>query len=91
MAADEAKRETAAVRQEVAAEREQLVQSVEALRDSTDITAQLRSKLALALGGAFAAGFVLSGGIGATMRLLFRRGREGRTAARTGRFKIVVR
>jgi hypothetical protein len=36
-------------------------------------------------------GFVLAGGVGATMRLLARRGREGRTKARAGRFSLVDR
>jgi hypothetical protein len=39
--------------------------------------------------GALAAGFVLAGGIGATVRLLFRRGREGTTLYRFGRFAVV--
>jgi hypothetical protein len=34
---------------------------------------------------------VVSGGIGATMRLLMRRSREGRTKARFGPFSLVDR
>jgi hypothetical protein len=45
----------------------------------------------IAAGVALAAGFVVSGGIGATMRLLFRRGREGSTKARFGPFVLVDR
>jgi hypothetical protein len=41
-----------------------------------DVTAKLRARLPLAAAGALVAGFVVAGGIGATMRLLFRRGRE---------------
>ena len=52
---------------------------------------KLAAKLPVAAAGALAAGFLLSGGIGATMRLMFRRGREGQTMARVGRFRIVDR
>jgi hypothetical protein len=41
--------------------------------------------------GALGAGFLFAGGIGATMRLLARRGREGREKARFGRFSFVDR
>jgi hypothetical protein len=34
---------------------------------------------------------VLAGGVGATARLIFRRGREGETRAKLGRFRIVDR
>jgi hypothetical protein len=34
---------------------------------------------------------VLAGGVGATARLLFRRGREGRERARVGRYRVVER
>ena len=54
-------------------EREQLAEAVGSLRD--DELKQLPLPVAAAI--AFLAGFVLAGGIGATMRLLFRRGREG--------------
>jgi hypothetical protein len=84
-----------AVRLEIAAERDHLADAVDDLRHSAGPTAQLqaklREKLPMLLVAAFAAGFVLSGGIGATARLIFRRGREGRTAARAGRFKLVER
>jgi hypothetical protein len=36
-------------------------------------------------------GFLLAGGVGATARLIFRRGREGDTMAKLGRFRIVER
>ena len=44
-----------------------------------------------AVAAAFGAGFVAAGGIGATMRLLMGRGREGRTKARFGPFSFVDR
>jgi len=51
----------------------------------------LKGKLPAAAAAAFGAGFFLSGGIGATMRLIFRRGREGDEKARLGRFSFVDR
>jgi uncharacterized protein involved in exopolysaccharide biosynthesis len=79
------------VRAQIAAEREQLVAAVDEMRAAADPTAVLKSKLPLLAVGAFAAGFVLGGGIGATMRLAFRRGREGREQARLGRFALIRR
>jgi hypothetical protein len=81
----------ATIRNELAVERAQLADALHDFRRETDVRAQLRARLPLVLAGAFALGFVLSGGIGATMRLAFRRGREGRTAARVGRYVIVER
>jgi len=45
----------------------------------------------LAAAAALGAGFVVSGGIGATMRLVMRRGREGRAKERFGPFSLVDR
>jgi hypothetical protein len=53
--------------------------------EATNIGAKLRSKLPVVTAGALGAGFLLAGGIGATMRLLAR-GREGREQSRFGRF-----
>jgi hypothetical protein len=68
------------VRREIEAERERLAQAVESLREgvgeATDVAGKLKSKLPLVAAGALSAGFVLAGGIGATARLIFRRGRE---------------
>jgi hypothetical protein len=68
------------VRREIESEREQLAQAVEDLREglgeATDIAGKLRAKLPAVAAGALGAGFFLAGGIGATMRLLARRGRE---------------
>ena len=65
---------------ELGEERERLVEALDTLRDelgeATNIRAKLRSKLPVAAAGALGLGFVASGGIGATARLLFRRGRE---------------
>jgi hypothetical protein len=68
------------VRRDIEAERERLAAAVEQLRQGfgevTDVGARLRGRLPVAAAGAFGAGFVLAGGIGATMRLLARRSRE---------------
>jgi len=64
------------LRREIDAEREQLATAVDSLRSEMGFTSKLRSRLPLAAAGAFGTGFVVAGGIGATVRLLFRRGRE---------------
>ena len=96
------------VRLEIEAEREQLADAVDHLRDeigeqaamaeavvvageATNIGAKLRKKLPVVAGAALGAGFLVAGGVGATMRLLARRGREGTTKARFGRFSFVDR
>jgi hypothetical protein len=79
------------VRRDIEAERERLADAVDDLRGEMDVNAKLKPKLPLAAAAALGAGFVLSGGIGATMRLLVRRGREGRTKARFGPFSLVDR
>ena len=52
---------------------------------------KLRARLPLAAGAAFALGFVKAGGVGATARLVFRRGREGEEKAAVGRFHLIKR
>jgi hypothetical protein len=83
------------VRRDIETEREQLAAAVEDLRgglaDVTNIGARLRSKLPVVAAGALGAGFFLGGGIGATMRLLARRGREGTRKARVGPFSLIDR
>jgi len=83
------------VRHELEAEREQLATAVDSLRaevkDATDIGSKLRANLPAAAVGAAGVGFFLAGGIGATMRLLARRGREGKEKARFGRFSFIDR
>jgi hypothetical protein len=87
-------RTMADVRRDIEAEREQLAGAVDELRgglaDATDIKGKLRANLPVAAAGALGAGFFLAGGIGATMRLLARRGREG-TKAKLGPFSLVDR
>ena len=88
-------RTAAQVRQDIESEREQLADAVEDLRgglaEVTDIKAKLRANLPLVAAGALGAGFFVGGGIGATMRLLARRGREGTTKAKVGPFSLVDR
>jgi hypothetical protein len=79
------------VRRDIEAERERLAVAVDDLRSEMDVNAKLRGKLPLAAAAALGAGFVVSGGIGATMRLLMRRSREGKTKARFGPFSLVDR
>ena len=88
-------RTAAQVRRDIEAERDQLADAVEDLRgglaEVTDISGKLSGKLPLVAAGALGAGFFLAGGIGATMRLLARRGREGTTKAKVGPFSLVDR
>jgi hypothetical protein len=67
------------VRRDIESEREQLAGAADALReeidDATNIGAKLRSNLPAAAVGALGVGFLLAGGVGATARLIFRRGR----------------
>ena len=72
------------IRRDIAAQRESLAGAVNDLRTEFDVTQRLRQNLPVATLGALAAGFILSGGIGATVRLFARRGREGTEKARLG-------
>jgi hypothetical protein len=93
--ADSNSRTLEQVRSDIESEREQLAGAAEELRESigeaTDISGKLRSNLPAVAAGALGLGFVLAGGVGATARLIFRRGREGETRAKLGRFRIVDR
>ena len=84
-------RTTEQVRRDIEAERERLADAVDDLRAEMDVNAKLKSKLPVAAAAALGVGFVISGGVGATMRLLMRRSREGRTKARFGPFVLVDR
>jgi hypothetical protein len=79
------------VRLDIAAEREQLAQAVDDLRGDLDIGDKLRARLPVLAAGALGAGFLLAGGVGATMRLFARRGREGKEKARVGPFSFIQR
>jgi hypothetical protein len=88
-------RTTDQVRRELESERERLAHAVDSLRaevkEATDLSAKIRGNLPIVAAGALGAGFFLAGGIGATMRLVFRRGREGQEKARFGPFSFVRR
>ena len=84
-------RSTEQVRRDIEAERERLADAVDDLRSGLDPGTMLKGKIPIAAAAAIGAGFLLSGGIGATMRLIFRRGREGDEKARFGRFSFVDR
>ena len=83
------------LRREIETEREELATAVDTLRaeigEATNVGAKLRGKLPAVAAGALGAGFVLAGGIGATMRLFARKSREGTEKARFGRFRLVDR
>ena len=72
----------AQLRSELQAEREQLVEAVESLRGAADYQTMLRARVVMVAAIAFAGAFVLSGGVGATVRLVLRRGREGHRKGR---------
>jgi hypothetical protein len=79
------------IRQEIATERDELARMLDELRTEVDVARKLGERLPLVIAGALGAGFVVGGGIGATMRLLMRRGREGTEKARLGRFALAER
>jgi hypothetical protein len=88
-------RTVADVRRDIESERDQLAEAADSLRDSlseaTDVRGKLAANLPAAAIGALGLGFVLAGGVGATARLVFRRGREGDTKAQVGRFRLIDR
>jgi hypothetical protein len=94
MAADNT-RSTEEIRRQIEAERDELATAVDTLRveigEATNVGAKLKAKLPAVAAGALGAGFVLGGGIGATMRLFARKSREGTEKARFGRFRLVDR
>jgi hypothetical protein len=69
------------VRRDIESERDQLAGAADTLREeigeATNIGAKLRSNLPAVAVGALGVGFLLAGGVAATARLIFRRGREG--------------
>ena len=84
-----------AIQAEIAAEREQLAAAVESLRkglnEASFLKGKLRASLPAVAAGTFGAGFVLAGGVGATMRYFARRSREGAVDVKLGRIRIVDR
>lgn len=88
-------RTTDQVREDIASEREQLASAIDELRASVgaaaNVAERVKERLPLVAGAAASAGFVLAGGIGATMRYFARRGRDRNERLRLGRFSIVDR
>jgi hypothetical protein len=82
------------VRRDIESEREQLAGAADTLREeigeATNISAKLRANLPVVAVGALGVGFLLAGGVGATARLIFGRGRESEKA-KLGRFRIAGR
>jgi hypothetical protein len=80
------------IRSELDAERAELAEAVDHLRgelgEAANITGKLKSKLPIVAGAAASVGFVLAGGVGATMRYFARRGRESDEKLRVGRWSI---
>ena len=79
------------VKLDIEAERDRLAGAVDDLRAGLDVNTILKDKLPIATAAAVGVGFVVAGGIGATMRLIMRRGREGEEKARFGPFSLVDR
>ena len=83
------------IRSELSTEREQLASAVDELREelgeATNISGKLKSKLPIVAAGAASLGFVLAGGVGATLRYFARRGREADEKLRVGRWSILDR
>jgi hypothetical protein len=73
-------RDAERIRDEISRERVRLADAVSALREqvagAANINQRVRARLPFLGSAAFATGFVISGGIGATMRYLARRSRD---------------
>jgi hypothetical protein len=80
------------VRSEIDAQRAGLTVAVDQLRGelgaAANISGKLQEKLPIVAGAAASVGFVLAGGVGATMRYFARRGRESDEKLRVGRWSI---
>lgn len=83
-------RTPAQVRHDIETERDELARALDSLRngigDVTDVAAKVRANLPLVAAAAAGAGFLLAGGLGATLRLLSRRSRR---RVSLGRYTLV--
>ena len=83
-------RTPAQVRHDIETERDELARALDSLRDgigdATDVGAKVRANLPLVAAAAAGAGFLLAGGLGATIRLLSRRSRR---RVSLGRYTLV--
>lgn len=86
------KRSEEQIRADLAAERDQLTGAVEGLRSelgrATDVAGRIGGRLPALAAGVVGMGFVAGGGVGATMRLVARRSREGHERALFGRWSL---
>jgi hypothetical protein len=76
------------IRSDLESEREQLAEAVEHLRGELGQATNIGGKLPVLAAGAASAGFVLAGGLGATVRLLRRRRRTETVEATAGRWSL---
>jgi hypothetical protein len=83
------------IKSDLEAQRNELAAAVNDLRGelgaAANISGKLKAKLPVVATGAASVGFVLAGGVGATMRYFARRGREGNEKVRLGRWSILDR
>ena len=85
-------RTEAEIRSDIARERQALGEAVVELRSELVGMKSIRRNLPVLVVGALALGFVVSGGIGATIRFLMRRDYERRTARfQLGRLRLRAR
>lgn len=85
-------RTDAEIREQIAEERVALGEAIENLRDELVGMQGLRKNLPAIAAAAFIFGFVISGGVGASIRLVLRRVYERRTARlQLGRLRITGR
>jgi hypothetical protein len=86
-----AERSDAQIREELRTERAALADAVDDLRGALDVGSKVKANLPVVAAGAFGLGFLKAGGVGAAMRLLMRRRREGAVKAQVGRFRLIDR
>ena len=79
---DRDQRTGADIREEIAAERKALEEAIQGIPDDMVGSPALRRHLPVLAVSAFAVGFAISGGIGATVRPLMRKRYEGRRKRR---------
>ncbi len=85
-------RTDAELREQIDEERQALGEAIENLRTEFVGMRALRENLPAIAAGAFVLGFVISGGVGAAIRLVMRRGYERRTSRlQLARLRITAR
>ena len=84
-------RTTEQVRRDIETERDRLARAADDLRAEMNVNRQLKGKVLPAAVAALGIGFVVAGGIGATVRLLMQRRQEDETKSRFALFSFVDR